>query len=332
MHYHFTSGAINKECSLYECPNEATKNNNYMCPYCKNDVILRKGIIRKHHFAHKSENNTCKYYTKPTKQHMIDDVKHIIQSNFNNNNHILIESKCEYIKKYNHPCREIINKYIKKNDTLTCEINFDFIYNNYDNKADIAFIENGKIKYIIECFIEDNDDSGVQFSKAFNRPEPWFKLDVKDFLEQYNKISNDVQDTSKDTSEDTSKDTYKDTSNDTFNDTSEDTSKRISNDTSKDVKIIKINCLRNARYCHKCSELYKIEQEHNRKNSAKLGERLKRLKDLRNKKNISNIQTESHVHNTDTEIWTQHISKKYGKPYWYNSETKESRWTKPDEV
>ena len=312
MHTHFTSGAINKECSLYECPNEASKKNNYMCPYCKNDVILRKGIIRKHHFAHKSENNTCKYYTKPTKQHMIDDVKNIIQSNFNNNNQILIESKCEYTKKYERPCLEIINKYIKKTDTITCEINFDFIYNDYHNKADIAFIENGNIKYIIECFIEDNDDSGVQFSKAFNRPEPWFKLDVKDFLEQYSKINNDVQYTSKDTSEDTSKDTSK--------------------DTTEDVKTIKINCLRNARYCHKCSELYKIEQEHNRKNSAKLGERLKRLKDLRNKKNIPNVQTVLHVHNTDTEIWTQNISKKYGKPYWYNSETKESRWTNPDEV
>ena len=327
MHTHFTSGAINKECSLYEYPNEASKKNNYMCPYCKNDVILRKGEIRKHHFAHKSENNTCKYYTKPTTQHMIDDVKNIIQSNFNNNNQIFIESKCEYTKKYEHPCLEIINKYIKKTDTITCEINFDFIYNEYDNKADIAFIENGNIKYIIECFIEDNDDSGVQFSKAFNRPEPWFKLDVKDFLEQYSKINNDVQDTSEDISEDTSKDT------------SEDTSKDTSEDTTEDVKTIKINCLRNALYCHKCSELYKIEQERNRANNAQrilIGERLRerrrRLQERRNVQIVPNVPTVSNVHNTDTGIWTQHISKKHIVPYWYNSETKESRWTKPDEV
>ena len=51
MHYHFTSGAINKECSLYECPNEASKSNNYMCPYCKNDVILRKGENQKASFC-----------------------------------------------------------------------------------------------------------------------------------------------------------------------------------------------------------------------------------------------------------------------------------------
>ena len=237
---------------------------------------------------------------------MIDDVKSIIQTNFNNNNQILIESKCEYIKKYNTSCLENINKYIKKTDTITCEINFDFIYNDYDNKADIAFIENGNIKYIIECFIEDNDDSGVQFSKAFNRPEPWFKLDVKDFLEQYSKINNDAQDTS------------------------EDTSKHTSKDTSKDVKTIKINCLRNARYCHKCSELYKIEQERNKKNSAQRRELFKRLKDLRNKKNVQTVPNIPNVHKT--EIWTQHISKKYSVPYWYNSETKESRWTKPNEV
>ena len=42
MHTHFMSGAINKKCSLFEYPNEASKRNNYMCPCCKNDVILRK--------------------------------------------------------------------------------------------------------------------------------------------------------------------------------------------------------------------------------------------------------------------------------------------------
>ncbi len=226
---------------------------------------------------------------------------------------------------------ELVTKALNRDNVEISSVQKQFFDLWGANKADIAFIENGNIKCIIECFIEDNDDSGVQFSKAFNRPEPWFKLDVKDFLEQYSKINNDVQDTSKDTSEDTSKDTSEDTSEDTSKDTSE--------DTTEDVKIIKINCLRNARYCHKCSELYKIEQERNRANNAqriligdRLRERRRRLQERRNEQNVPNVQTVSNVHNTCTGIWTQHISKKYNVPYWYNSETEESRWTKPDEV
>ena len=79
MHHHFTSGAINKNTTEFELPYEATKENSYSCPHCSNDVTLRKGKIRVHHFAHKKETSSCSYYTKPSRNHIINDLKMILK-------------------------------------------------------------------------------------------------------------------------------------------------------------------------------------------------------------------------------------------------------------
>ena len=82
MHHHFTSGAINKNTTEFELPYEATKENSYSCPHCSNDVTLRKGKIRVHHFAHKKETSSCSYYTKPSRNHIINDLKMILKTLF----------------------------------------------------------------------------------------------------------------------------------------------------------------------------------------------------------------------------------------------------------
>lgn len=254
MHTHFTSGAINKATSLYEYPLFASKQNNYMCPYCNNDVIIRQGDIRIHHFAHKCEVNKCNYYTKPTSQHMIDDVKNIILSCFNNNIPINIQKKCAYKKNYNNTCLKTINTPIINDNKLKCEINYNFKYNDYENIADIAFIENDNIKFTIECF-SDTKYTVIQecsiFSREFNRPDPWFKINVHEFLEQYSQI------------------------NKTDNTTTE---------------LIQLNlmCLRDNRYCGECSKLYRIEEERNKVDQEKrvfMRQRLNQLRERRRNKN-----------------------------------------------
>jgi len=265
MHLHFTSGAINKDTSLYEYPLFASKQNNYMCPYCNNDVIIRQGDIRIHHFAHKCELNKCNYYTKPTSQHMIDDVKNIVLSCFNNKIPINIHKKCGYTKNYHDTCLKAIHQPIINNNILTCEINYKFKYNDYDNIADIAFIENDKIKYIIECFSDTTKYSGIEesvvFSKAFNRPDPWFKINVQEFLDQYSKINNN---------------------------------EKIENDSNTvfdiDTNPIQLNlkCLRDNLCCGECSKLYKIEQERNKIGQDQRLHMRKRLLQLRERKKNRN--------------------------------------------
>lgn len=83
MHEHFTSGAINKATLEYVFPSIASKENKYSCPHCKNDVTLRKGKVRIHHFAHKKEVSSCTYYTKPTRKHIIYDLKMAMHTIYN---------------------------------------------------------------------------------------------------------------------------------------------------------------------------------------------------------------------------------------------------------
>ena len=90
MHEHFTSGAINKNTSEYVFPSIATKENQYCCPHCNNDVVLRKGNVRVHHFAHKKEISSCSYYTKPTRNHFIMDIKMAVSTLYNNTKQIPI--------------------------------------------------------------------------------------------------------------------------------------------------------------------------------------------------------------------------------------------------
>ena len=83
MHEHFTSGAINKATLEYVFPSIASKDHKYSCPHCKNDVTLRKGKVRVHHFAHKKEVSSCTYYSKPTRNHLIYDLKMAMHTIYN---------------------------------------------------------------------------------------------------------------------------------------------------------------------------------------------------------------------------------------------------------
>ena len=45
-------GAINKKTNQYTNPSHANKQDEFICIDCGNDVIIRQGKIRIHHFAH----------------------------------------------------------------------------------------------------------------------------------------------------------------------------------------------------------------------------------------------------------------------------------------
>ena len=50
-------GAINKKTNKYTDPLQANKNDEFICIDCGNDVIIRQGKIRVHHFAHCKEDS-----------------------------------------------------------------------------------------------------------------------------------------------------------------------------------------------------------------------------------------------------------------------------------
>jgi len=248
MHTHFTCGAVNKESTLYEYPVFADKSNHYECPYCKHDVILRQGEIRVHHFAHKSENNSCSYYTKPTSKHIISDAKFIVESCFKQNIPIHITQNCSYTRNFYSTCKKTINTIIQSDENTSIALNHQFTYNDYENVADIAIINNttNQMIYTMECFSEKtyNDvvESSVLFSKLFNRSGPCFKISADEIISNYN----------------------------------------------PELTELNVHCTQNYLLCDPCKRLYKIEEEKNKvdEDTHKLmRQRLQQLRERRKKNN-----------------------------------------------
>ena len=68
-------GAIEIETNKYVSPTEALKGKNYKCIECDKKVIIRKGTIRKAHFAHYVQTNICTYYDHPNESQIHKDAK-----------------------------------------------------------------------------------------------------------------------------------------------------------------------------------------------------------------------------------------------------------------
>lgn len=151
-------GAINKITNEYSSPSFAKKTNNYQCPDCNADVVLRQGNINRHHFAHKSLNN-CSYYDHPSESDIHKEAKNIIKSKLDNKQSINIYSQCTcgYTKSFN------LDKYEGK---AMLEYRFDF---NGLKIADVALV--GDITYMFEIY-------HTHKTREEKRPEPWFEFDA----------------------------------------------------------------------------------------------------------------------------------------------------------
>ena len=75
-------GAIELGTNKYTLPFFATKDKEYKCVDCGKKVLLRKGNIRAHHFAHYSESN-CSYYDHPNESQIHKDAKLLLQKLLN---------------------------------------------------------------------------------------------------------------------------------------------------------------------------------------------------------------------------------------------------------
>ena len=72
-------GAIDIQTKKYTSPSEATKGKEYKCVDCDKHVILRKGEVRRPHFAHYSQKNVCSYYEHPNEAQIHKDAKLLMQ-------------------------------------------------------------------------------------------------------------------------------------------------------------------------------------------------------------------------------------------------------------
>lgn len=171
-------GAINKITNQYEYPSIAVKTNSYICPDCNKDVILRKGTIRIHHFAHHKSENPCQYYTNPGESQIHKDAKMALKLLLEQPRNINIIRRCK-------TC-DIADTIIINKNIISChtEIEYRFKYNDMIKIADLAYLEGTDIKYIFEICYKHKTNTN-------DRPEPWFEIDAEHLLNTIN-IFNDM--------------------------------------------------------------------------------------------------------------------------------------------
>ena len=186
MSYHFSMGSINKSTNNYEYPQIAIKENKYKCPSCDKDVIFKKGKIKKPHFAHHKSDNPCYYYDKPTESQIHKDAKMLMKTLLDNKKNICIHRSCNYCEQRNCGYTEGFDYdifYDDYNENTKAVIEYRFHYNNSNKSADVAFLENNKIKCIFEIKYKNKTNEE-------NRPEPWFEINAEELINNINAGTN----------------------------------------------------------------------------------------------------------------------------------------------
>ena len=178
-------GATEVVSGIYYSPTQAVKGKDYKCIECAQKVILRKGQIRKAHFAHYSQTNTCNYYDHPNESQIHKDAKLLMAKLLTERKRIQFIWGCSY-----EPCYATAsNTYAfqgypsiqyKDGDEVLLE------HRDKENKwiADIAIVNKGLVRYIIEI----KNTHGTTTA----RPEPWYEVGALELIENINKINTET--------------------------------------------------------------------------------------------------------------------------------------------
>lgn len=166
-------GAINKITKQYCCAKLANKQDEYICPECNKDLIIRQGTRRIHHFAHYKNDNPCNYYYNPNETQIHKDAKLALKQILETGIKLIINRKCCSCECdiYDWDVPNL------KNCNIVIEYRFDF--KNALKIADLAVLYKNNIYTIFEIY---NSHKTINDT----RPEPWFEFDAKDILNNIN--------------------------------------------------------------------------------------------------------------------------------------------------
>jgi hypothetical protein len=171
MQSHYILGAINASTNCYIIPSLASKSETYKCPDCDKPVILRKGEIRKAHFAHKAYESTCIYYDRPGESQIHKDAKLRLQFLLNAGYKLKIGYRCDgnrFTEFKSHLEYETYS--LESGDSVVLE------YRDIKGKyvADFAIINSNEPRIVLEVC---NTHKTVT-----PRPEPWFEINAYDII------------------------------------------------------------------------------------------------------------------------------------------------------
>ena len=166
-------GAINKETNNYEYPSIASKSSIYKCPDCSKDVIFKKGLINRPHFAHYKSDNPCHRYDAPTESQIHKDGKNIIYTLLQKETPIRMIKHCKScgIDKGNGK--------IKYEDTCQPALEYSFKLYGKPRIADVALGQDNTPIFIFEIL-------NTHRTKEDTRPEPWYEIDANKLIADMN--------------------------------------------------------------------------------------------------------------------------------------------------
>ena len=194
-------GAINQVTKEYVLPSYANKDENYQCPHCSKDVILKKGDIRRHHFAHKISDNPCSYYNSQGESEIHKEAKLRLKMLLETPT-ITISIKRKCCQPFRGKHCENIDEYVIENINENSEVVYDdelcigkvFIEHRYKNEykdgysvADVAYIVNDKISYIFEVYNKHKTHEKDRIGKC------WFELYAIDLINKTNNLDSCTQ-------------------------------------------------------------------------------------------------------------------------------------------
>jgi hypothetical protein len=174
-------GALNKITREYIYPGIATKADKYVCPDCDKDLVLKKGTIRVHHFAHAKSDNPCSYYDKPSEAQIHKDAKMLLKKVLDSKRQLVIYWHCT-----SGDCQEDSDEYEIPiiSDTSVIKIEHRFNHNGL-KIADVAYLDNNEIVCLFEILNTHKTASDA-------RPEPWFEIDAHEFINEVNNSTGEV--------------------------------------------------------------------------------------------------------------------------------------------
>lgn len=167
--------AIDGVSGKYVLPENACKSAHYICPDCKNEVIVRKGDIRRPHFAHKASTTPCSYFDHPNESQQHKICKLLVAAYLERSNILTMFYTCSGNAAPHVSNEDII---LCKGDEIVIE------YRDPTGKyiADLAIVNDGKPRIIFEIY-------HTHKTLTTDRPEPWYEIHAYDIL---NNVKTDV--------------------------------------------------------------------------------------------------------------------------------------------
>lgn len=170
-------GALNKKTNKYVFPFFGNKQDEYICPDCKNDLIFCKGQVIRPYFRHHQE-SSCFRYSSPSESQIHKDAKLLLKE--------LLEKKIPiffYIGKCIDCNKNVEEKIVLTGDDSQIKLEYSFPYNNTTMCADVAYLKDKKLEYIFEI-------CHTHKTKEECRPEPWFEINATSFINFMNRQNN----------------------------------------------------------------------------------------------------------------------------------------------